>query len=299
MFLAFSFLPYPGSSEEVEITDLPTREVSDDPIIVDIKQTGPDIAWKSAFGFGWHLNKIHSIGFSILCDRDGINREIFLGETPEPLSTENRKNTTLEGLFGYRFRNSDRTTTIASSLTFYGTEIIRGSKRQLTLDGFETESLDGTRERPISLRAGVSQVFGDFKILGEFGYTLWRSIAFENDREIDYFNTSIYVVGFGYRLDDEFEANVAYGSFPSHIGDGIMESRAADGIEIEGVQFGSLNASNIKSYSIGFRHKKPLLETFYYVSYQKGDRFVFEDARYYGDHSLSILMFGAGGNISI
>lgn len=188
---------------------------------------------------------------------------------------------------------------IATTLTPYGQETVTGNRRQFGITGYEEINLSTSRRRPLSLKLGMTQEIASLKVVFELGHTRWKDISQDSEIEKDYFNVTSYVFGMGIDISDKNSMNFAYGSFPSHIGDGIMDSRAADGREVDGVRFGDLNGVNLQAMSIGFTQKEILYDLNYYISLQQGTREVFEDARYYGDHAFTLLMFGAGGSWKI
>ena len=76
-------------------------------------------------------------------------------------------------------------------------------------------------------------------------------------------------------------------------------SIAEDNKEITGFEFGNYNSITRRVISSGYRHafNSSILQTF--ITYQSGKRSVFELAKSYGVHEISLFMVGASWKLLI
>lgn len=295
-FFAFTFLPYPGSAEATEIKNLPTRETGDTPIIVNVEQKGPKLAWRGALGVSTRINESNWLGFSILFSRDGVDREVTDVDLGLELQTEVRTNDLLEGMIGYTLFANEKKTRISFRMIPFGKETKKIKKETLSAFGTDNENRTISEKRPLHLGAAAQQTMGMISVIFELNYTAWENVKKFGHAEYDYFNTISYAAGLDFLLETNSKLNFAAAYYPTHLGDGIIAERSYDDVEIIGIKTGDLDGFNRLALSCGYRTDYHLYSLDFYISYQNGSREVFEDSREYGQHELSILMLGAGGH---
>jgi hypothetical protein len=86
--------------------------------------------------------------------------------------------------------------------------------------------------------------------------------------------------------------SVAYGWFPSPLGDGVMAGSADDGQERSGVEFGKLDGVSRNVYGIGYELRRGFGRISCGLSHHRGRRTVPETSRGYGTYTLEITYAG-------
>lgn len=284
---ALTFLPIPEGSGKTTIKKLPTREVSETPIVVDVESKGNGLSYVLGTAVAYRLFSNLAIGLSYIRDEAGsqiLAKDIFSGAV---VYSYKGKTTTDAFRIGSRIYLFSRSLVLGITYKPVATSKSKAEEYKISEPELVKKKSTGKEYSYLSLGAEYEfRTFSPFfEITREFHEELRKN---SNGDETDYYDTTNTVFGLKYRFSFTHRLIFAYGNFPSYLGDGLMKERAADGKELNGLKFGNVNGIPRSVYSFGYQLRLPSQTYNFGFSHQQGSCSVGEDSRGYGDYSLAI-----------
>lgn len=300
--VGIAFLPLPGDSAAQKIVKLPSRDLGEDPILVNATTSGEGLGYRFALGAAYELLGMVSAGASIQMTKGKTITEASSDSDGVSLLKDTRENSTMQFLLGTRVDLLNDRLAGAFTLRLPQKTTTTGEAELSALPG---EVIDKSTEKdgPMGLGFGATmKVWKELAPYFEIFYENWASLAGQEEdsglgkAKVDYVSTLDIKLGADYGFRG-MHFNASFALYPSHLGDGFMKIETEDEEKV-GYNFKTLDAMPHKIFAGGFRKgflkgERLMVQTG--LSYLTGSRSVGEKSRGYGEYEMSIIQVIAGG----
>lgn len=298
--IAVSLLPLPASSSEQKTENVPSREITAEPITVDAETKGTGLGYRLSLGAAYRFLETFGVGLSVVSSHSETRLTAYSHNDGMTLIETDKDTTTTQIILGLRGVALKGRATGALTLRLPSSTKTTGETR-IKLIGDATTDASSETEGPLGIGFGIAgRVFGGlspfFEVLyqGYEGIEETAKVGLE-EGAVAYQNTLDIGLGadFAWR-GQTFTA--ALGLYDSPLADGVMKERADDGKELVGMKVQDVDKMPRKNLAGGWARSflKGRLRVQSGLSYVFGSRSVAENARGYGDYDLTIVTLIAG-----
>lgn len=282
--------PIPATGKPLQITNVPSRQLSSSPSLIDVetKNLGP-LDYTASTGLSLFNSRFLSLGVSWTQKKSEVMTAVSDSETGSEIFAFESRTIADTGLLGLNIRPFRK---LQISLTYQ-------TLTRITADGtFLNENGES-----FSRRAHTGREFGGGLKAKFSPVTIWAEGLYRQhsegtgnlspfattgtvSNEPEYFDALSFAGGLEWGLGGGRSICGGYGWHPSTTGAGLMAEDPAE--EIPGFQFGDMDAISRHVAGAGYQSKSKTMTLKFAGSYQTGYRFVSLESREAGEYRLNV-----------
>ena len=287
----------PADVQHVSVKKLPTRQLSEDPALVDLSiGGGTSTSYLIGTGFSYKLGRI-SLGISLVTSKIYGNTKLVDYETGSNVMDIDHNVGQMSGIVGLRWEASNWLALGGTYQAAHSPKYYVNSNN----DGGSSATFAGKKGQQI--KVGLSVQKREYRLNTEVHYKQHSKTSgdvfsfLSPGASTQNHDTISYVTGFS-RRSPWLTLGVCYGRFQTYVSDGVMASRSEMGNEVRGNSFGNLDGISREVHSLYGQFNSNLGLHILGLSYTKGTRSMPEDSRGYGVYSLDVLSINFGSRFS-
>lgn len=287
----------PSNVQKIEINDVPTRQLSEQAALVNIKADGgKSSSYLLGVGMAQKLGRL-SLGLSIVTMKIYGRTRLYDAQSKDLLIDLDHSIEHMFPVLGLRWSPTKALTIGATYQPGYSPVFSVSSNTE----GGSSKTFKGLRGQQIKLAASARngrysanleiQARQHSKTNGDV-FSFMTPDAITRNRD-----TFSYIIG-GERIHSKATLGYSFGIFPSYVSDGAIDSRTESNTEFKGNSFGNLDGISRQTHSIYNKFNSSHGSHTFGLSYTTGQRSMAEDTRGYGEYHLQCIIITLGSRLT-
>jgi len=287
----------PADVQHVSVKKLPTRQLSEDPALVDLSiGGGKSTSYLIGTGLSYKLGRV-SLGISLVTSKIYGDTKLVDHETGTNVMDIDHNVGQMFGIVGFRWEALHWLALGGTYQAAYSPKFYVKSNNE----GGTSSTFSGKKGQQI--KVGLCVQKREYRLNTEIHYKQHSKTSgdvfsfLSPDASTQNHDTISYVTGFD-RRSPLLTLGFSYGRFQTYVSDGVMASRSEIGNEVRGNSFGNLDGISRQVHSLYGQFNSKLGLHVLGLSYTKGTRSMPEDSRGYGVYSLEVFSINLGSRFT-
>lgn len=290
LVLGLAGLAAPAAATKQTLKGVPSRQLSEDPVLLDLELGGGQRPSSlMAIGLGLRVGRSLIVGASVSRYDMYSSLKISDHETEMSLGQLNARVERVAPSLGLTARVNSWLRLGLSAEAAAETHISVASENADGGKSIRKGRKGGKEKAAVEVRWHGVRPFYEFQHedhAQDLGDPF--DLNFEAAAKPSVHDTINHILGLRLQLVPGGDLGLAYGWYPSPVGDGIMAERSESGEERAGVAFGNLAALDRNVYGVSYQQTTAFGRYACGVSHHRGKRDVSEASRGYGSYELEV-----------